>query len=52
MSAVIIDFFEYKYNHNLVVLKNVMDRYREYLEMELAEALRKDTEALDCPFTD
>lgn len=52
MSAVVLDFFEWKFNHRVVKFVSRKEQYRNYLEMELAEALRKDTEALDCPPTD
>lgn len=46
MSAVVLDFFEWKFNHRIVMFKSRSDMYRNYLEMELAEALRKDTESI------
>ena len=39
MSAVILDFFEYKYNGRVVATKGGIDRLKDFLEMELAEAL-------------
>ena len=40
----VIDFFEWKFNHRIVIFKGRLSQYREYLEMELAEALKKDSE--------
>lgn len=45
MSAAVVDFFEYKYNRRIVLVDSLENRYRDYLEMELAEALRNDTES-------
>jgi hypothetical protein len=42
--AQVIDFFEWKYNHKIVPWENCVERLREYLDMELAEAMRKDFE--------
>jgi len=42
----IIDFFEWKFNHRVVTITEPKDRRLEYLEMELAEALRRDNERL------
>ena len=44
IMAQVIDFFEWKYNHKIVPWENCVERLREYLDMELAEAMRKDFE--------
>ena len=44
--AIVLDFFEWKFNKRIVVVKRLgrYDRLKEYLEMELVELLRKDSE--------
>ena len=44
MIAPVIDFFEWKFNHRIVLCTGGIDRLRDFLEMELAEAMRRDTE--------
>ena len=44
MSAVVLDFFEWKFNHRVVTIAEPQDRLEEYLEMEMLEALKSDTE--------
>lgn len=52
MSAVVLDFFEWKYNHRVVVIKDMVNRYKDYLEIELLEVLKKDSERLMTDFTE
>ena len=44
MSAIILDFFEYKFNNKVVVLTEPQCRLLEDLDLELAESLRMDYE--------
>jgi len=42
----VIDFFEWKFNKRIVLFQGGVERLRSFLEMELADALRQDSERL------
>jgi len=42
----VIDFFEWKFNHRIVLFHGGIERLRDFLEIELAEALKQDNERL------